>query len=225
MDHRARVTLRTRKIGLLLRAAREAQRRTPEECAQAMGVTPNVLHLYEEGEYAPSLPELELLAYYLKIRLESFWGDEAAAQDSSPADMLDLQQLLALRHRIIGALLRQARNKANLTAQQLATEVDVPVERLTAFELGEEAIPVPELESLLSELQGRVEDLFDRKGPVGRWIADQDAVGKFLELPEDLQAFVCRPVNRPYLELAVKLSEMSRERLRGVAEGLLDITL
>ena len=42
---------------------------------------------------------------------------------------------------------------------------------------------------------------------------------------EDIQNFVCQPVNRPYLELAMKLSSMSREKLRSVAEGLLDITL
>jgi hypothetical protein len=32
------------------------------------------------------------------------------------------------------------------------------------------------------------------------------------------------PVNRPYLELAMKLSSMSRDKLRSVAEDLLDIT-
>jgi hypothetical protein len=46
-----------------------------------------------------------------------------------------------------------------------------------------------------------------------------------LDLPPELQAFVSQAVNRPYLELAVKLSSMSSEKLRSVAEGLLDITL
>ncbi|MFN8403937.1 MAG: hypothetical protein U0V48_10335 [Anaerolineales bacterium] len=36
--------------------------------------------------------------------------------------------------------------------------------------------------------------------------------------------FDCR-VNRPYLELAMKLSAMSRDKLRSVAEDILDITL
>ena len=47
----------------------------------------------------------------------------------------------------------------------------------------------------------------------------------FLQLPVELQNFVCKPINRPYLELALKLSGMSAEKLRGVAEDLLDITL
>ena len=40
-----------------------------------------------------------------------------------------------------------------------------------------------------------------------------------------MQQFVSKPVNQPYLELAQRLSEMSVERLRSVAEGLLEITL
>ena len=56
-------------------------------------------------------------------------------------------------------------------------------------------------------------------------MTSQRAMQKFIELPEEMQNFVCQPVNRPYLELAMKLSDMSREKLRAVAEGLLDITL
>ena len=40
----------------------------------------------------------------------------------------------------------------------------------------------------------------------------------------EIGAFVSQPVNSPYIELARKLSAMSTERLRSVAENLLDIT-
>jgi hypothetical protein len=43
-------------------------------------------------------------------------------------------------------------------------------------------------------------------------------------LPLEVRQFVATPVNRPYLELAMKLSSMSRDKLRAVAENLLDIT-
>ena len=78
---------------------------------------------------------------------------------------------------------------------------------------------------ILSALGAHIEDFFDQSGPVGKWMNEQLAIQKFLELPEDMQNFACRPVNRPYLELAMKLSEMPTDRLRSVAEGLLDITL
>jgi hypothetical protein len=40
-----------------------------------------------------------------------------------------------------------------------------------------------------------------------------------------LLEFVSKPVNRPYLELAQRLSKTNVENLRAVAEGLLEITL
>jgi hypothetical protein len=49
-------------------------------------------------------------------------------------------------------------------------------------------------------------------------------VDDFLELSPELQAFVSKPINRPYLELAQRLSEMSVDKLRSVGEGNLEVT-
>ncbi len=61
-------------------------------------------------------------------------------------------------------------------------------------------------------------------GAVGVWNAQQRAMQNFLALPLELQLFIAKPVNRPYLDLAVRLNDMSVEKLRAVAEGLLEIT-
>ena len=90
--------------------------------------------------------------------------------------------------------------------------------------MGESPIPVPELEVLINTLGGRIESFFDRSGPIGRWLLSEETVHEFLELPLELRQFIAAPVNRPYLELAMKLSSMSRDKLRSVAENLLDIT-
>jgi hypothetical protein len=107
----------------------------------------------------------------------------------------------------------------------LTQETGIPAGRIKAYELGERTIPLPELEALLTALGGRIETFFDQSGPIGQWMTDQKSMQQFLDLPKELQAFVCQPVNRPYLELAMKLSSMSTDKLRSVAEGLLDITL
>jgi len=70
-----------------------------------------------------------------------------------------------------------------------------------------------------------VETFFDQNGPIGKWMNEQQSISEFLQLPPELRAFVCMPVNRPYLELARNLSQLSTDKLRSVAEGLLDITL
>lgn len=219
------ITLRTKKLGVLIRDARLAARRTPEECAKAMGVTKNAFHSFEEGKRAPSLPELELLAYYLKLPIEHFWGKASLSGEQPDTEPLDLSRLLELRQRMIGALLRQERTNANLSIKALSDETGISSPRLKAYELGERPIPLPELESLIGALSSRIESFFDQSGPIGGWITDEKAMRQFVQLPKDLQAFVCQPVNRPYLDLARKLSAMSNEQLRSVAEGLLDITL
>ena len=90
--------------------------------------------------------------------------------------------------------------------------------------MGERPIPLPELEGLVALLGGQIETIFDQTGPIGQWMVQQKAVQDFLQLPPELQNFVSKPVNRPYVELAMKLSGMSTEKMRSVAEDLLDIT-
>ncbi len=225
MDSRAQITLRSKKLGLLIRDMRLAQRRSLEECAQAIGVTPDTFRAYEEAERSPSLPELEALVYYLQVPIQRFWSDTLAAGSAQPGEKFDLHRLYDLRQRMIGARLRKEREKTNYTIQDLAQETGIAAGQIEAYELGESPIPVPVLDVLLTALSSRVEVFFDQGGPVGSWLTSQKAIEKFLDLPKELQDFVCQPVNRPYLELAIKLSEMSKERLRSVAEGLLDITL
>lgn len=221
----SQITLRTKKLGVLLRDARLSARRTPEECARAMGVSKNTYRSYEEGKRAPSLPELELLAYYLKLPIDHFWSRASLSGEQPAEESVDQSRLLELRQRVIGALLRQERMSADLSVKVLADQIGISSARLKAYELGERPIPLPELETLISALNSRIENFFDQNGPIGGWITNEKAMRQFLQLPKDLQVFVCQPVNRPYLDLARKLSGMSNEQLRAVAEGLLDITL
>jgi len=225
MNTPSQTILRTKKLGVLIRDARLTARRTPEECARAMGVSKNVFRSYEEGKRAPSLPELELLAFSLKLPIEHFWSKASLSGGTPPTEPVDMPRLAELRQRMIGALLRQERNKASLSLKALNEETGIPAGRIKAYELGQRPIPVPELEAMISALASRIENFFDQSGPIGQWITDEKSMRQFLELPKDLQAFICQPVNRPYLDLARKLSDMSNDQLRSVAEGLLDITL
>lgn len=224
MSIQAQVALRTRKLGVLIRDARLAKRRTVPECARALGVSSGIFRAYEEGRRAPSLPELEIFSYFTGLPISRFWSTEAVSDDAEPVVALNLLALQSVRQRMIGALLRQAREKAGFSLKALAERSAISTSRLKGFELGEKPVPLPVLEGLLGTLGGQVESMLDRTGPVGAWMTQQISIQEFLQLPEDLQNFVCKPVNRPYLELALKLSNLSTEKLRSVAEGLLDIT-
>lgn len=221
----AQVKIRTKKLGILIRDARLASLRSAKECAAAIDVTSGIYKAYEEGRRAPSLPELETLVYYLELPINHFWKNETISDAPARIAELDLPRLTGLRHRMIGALLRQARMNASLSMKSVAEQTGISTSRLKRYELGEHPIPLPEVEIILKVLGGRIETFFDQGGPVGLWMTQQKAIQQFLDMPVELQNFVCQPVNKPYLDLARKLSEMSTEKLRSVAEDLLDITL
>lgn len=225
MDTKSQITIRTKKLGVLIRDARLTARRTVQECAEALSIRKSIFRAYEEGLRAPSLPELETLVFYLDLPMDHFWGKQTKSDAPDRRTKLDLSKLLPLRQRKIGALLRQERMKASVSIRNLAHETGIASSRIKAYELGERPIPLPELELLIRTLGGRIESFFDRHGPVGQWMISEDTVKQFLEMPVELREFVAMPVNRPYLQLAMKLSSMSRDKLRSVAEDLLDITL
>ena len=225
MDKKTQITIRSKKLGVLIRDARMSARRNLKECAEAIGLKSGTFRAYEEGRKSPSLPELETLVYYLDLPIDHFWSRETKSNTPAPIETLDRSKLLAVRQRKIGALLRQERTNASVSIRNLAHETGISGARIKAYELGERPIPLPELEVLITTLGGRIESYFDKNGPIGQWLTNEEAIQSFLELPDELREFASKPVNRPYLELAMKLSSMSKDKLRSVAEDLLDITL
>jgi len=219
------VSIRTKKLAVLIRDARQTKNYSPAACAAAMGVTPDAFEAYERGQEAPSLPELELLAFTLKVPIEHFWGGASLAQTPPPVEDLNAAQIKALRLRIIGVLLRQNRTKQELSLQVLAEQVGIPADLLNDYESGALQVPLPYLEAFARILGIPMDVFIDSHSVVGKWREDQKMAAAFLELPENLCVFLSKPVNRPYLELAMRLSEMSVDKLRQVAEGLLEITL
>src|SRR5690349_19780488 len=108
-------TMRSKIVGVLIKDARQVRGLSVEACAAASGCTPEALIAFELGQSSPSLPELEMLAYALDLPLSYFWGDKVLSQRAAPERAaLPAAEVAALRQRIIGALLRQARQAARL---------------------------------------------------------------------------------------------------------------
>jgi transcriptional regulator with XRE-family HTH domain len=217
------VALRNRIIGLLLRDARERADKTKRECATALGVSTGTITAYEEGRKSISLPELETLAYVTDTPPSHFW--DYAPGLASEEEPVQLDEIMALRHRIVGALLRQARLEADLTQKDLAEVLECSSSRISSYEYGERPIPLAELELLARHLNLPLEHFLDnQEGSVGEWQRQQDMWQRFCELSPEMQEFVVQPININYIEIAMKLAQMPVGGLRGIAEGLLDIT-
>ena len=170
-----------------------------------------------------SLPELEALGYLLDTPIDHFWEGEPGLDGEEDAP--DLRTMLELRNRIVGALLCQARLEADMTQQDLAEVLNCPPSRIADYEHAEQPIPVAELELLGRHLGLPLEHFLDgQEGTVGAWHRQQVIDRRFHELPEEVQAFISKPANIKYLEVAMRLSRMPASRLRSIAEGLLEIT-
>ncbi len=140
-------------------------------------------------------------------------------------DEIDVPHLLGLRRKMIATRLKISRSKAGLSVESLAEATGLPLEQLEEFESGRQDVETPLVELLCKSFGQPLEQFIDQQGPIGTWSATKVAIDQFIALPRDLQKFVTLPVNRPYVELAQRLSEIPADKLRSIAEGLLEITL
>lgn len=223
--NRQPINIRAKQIGVLLRGARLTAQKNILECADYLNIDQDQFEYYEYGEQSPSLPELELLAIFLDVPVNYFWGKEVKMKLEEEQSEIDVSTVIGIRQRIIGALIRQERNNQNLSLDELATKVGIDQQLLAQYELGEKPIPVTLLESFGKVLNKSVDDFKSKELIKGNHLERTPITGLDIELPQDIRDFINKPVNIPYIELAMRLSEMPVEKLRMVAEGLLEITL
>lgn len=219
MDEKS--SMRARILGVLIQDARRHAARSVDQCARAVNLTPEQFQEAEEGQRVLSLPELEVLAIYLGVPMAHFWGTETLDETPEP----DYGDVLALRHKIVGGLLKQARLDAAKNQEDVAGQVGVDEQTIGAYERGEQEIPFLHLEEMARYLDVSVDYfLDDERGPLGRHEAEHEMNRHFQALPPEIKRFVSRPVNIGYLETAMRLSEMDVEKLRSIAAGILEIT-
>ncbi|MEA5078853.1 MAG: helix-turn-helix transcriptional regulator [Anaerolineaceae bacterium] len=236
MDSRL-LTIKAKKIGLFLRQARENRHLSVEDCANWLGITADEYASVESGELLLSLPQIESLALFLDCSFTSLVEGNSSPAQPKP-DSTTNQELLSLRDRIIAVALKQHRLAQSLSVADLAASAGISTAELTGYEEELQAIPYLHLEALLSALRVSTDEFFAQSGPLSlqhlssqstptpeSTPSSQATPSPVLEgLSEDMLAFVSKPVNRPYLELAMRLSKMEADKLRAIASSLLEIT-
>lgn len=223
-DHGESYRLRAKMLGVLIRDARLNAARTLEDCARLLRVQPHVIESWEYGDDVPSLPQLELLAYYLDVPVSHFWGQNTLEKEREVA--LDVQQqYLTLRQRMIGALLRQAREAAGLSIEQVAEQTFIAADRLAAYELGEIGVPMHELSAIANALNQRMNYFLESSSQIGDLLAIREEWKKFTDLDPDIREFAANPSHVGFIKIAMMFSKMPTEQLRDIAEGMLEITM
>jgi transcriptional regulator with XRE-family HTH domain len=216
--------LRGKMLGVRLQEAREACGKTRRQCAVAMGITPARLRAYETGNRPLSLPELEVLAYLIDQPIGALLGTRGTEAAPRP-ESADFIKLIGLRQRMVGTRLAELRKKIGRSRDDLAATSGLGSSRLAGYETGRQPVPIPVLEDLAIALGTTLQSFFIASGPVGERVSLLDSFDQFGRMAPDVRDFVTQPVNEPYLRLAMRMSQLSAERLRNIAEGLLEITL
>jgi transcriptional regulator with XRE-family HTH domain len=219
------VRIQNKIIGVLLQHARLDAKMSIEACAHALGCGVALIAKAERGEVGLTLPQLESLAHLLGVPVSYFLETEELPDVRASAPSVPYAERMVLRDRIIGVQLRQARQEAGQELDEVAVALGYTPAELEGIELGQTPISMVELQVLADELGVSInalgsEDLAPApaRGSDG---SDQEWPD---HLSPELVDFVLKPINLPYLRIAMNLSAMPADTLRQVASGLLEIT-
>ena len=216
--------LRRKILGVKVRHARTRAGLGVTEVGQVLGIPTTAVTEIELGQRQVTLPQLEAMALMFNVPVSYFWSNSTLKE---PDVTFPTREAMALRQRIIGALLRQARIEAGRTEHDLANVLGVSAGTIADYEFGREPIPLQELEDITEYFNipisyfvddGIKPNLNGHREPTLNEIAD------FSQLPQEVREFLSNPANLLYVNIAMKLSELSADTLRSLAEGLLEVT-
>jgi transcriptional regulator with XRE-family HTH domain len=215
--------LRKKILGLRIRQARLNSGLTLKEVGQALGISVGLISEIEFGQRDATLPQLEVMALLFRVPIAYFWSEDPIEEVERSFPTVEA---IALRQRIIGVLLRQARTEAGHSQKDLANLLGVSASRMSDYELGQAEIPLSELEALANSLNVSLDYFIDQGIPFDKPNGHMalEEIARFYELPQEVREFLANPANLLYINIAMRMSDLSAETLRSLAEGLLEVT-
>ena len=217
IDHDEARRVRRKLLGVLIRMCRLESERSLGECANFMGAEPGLLEDWEYGESEPSLPQLELLGRFFNGRAPQMGGGALAEERALQ------EEYMLLRQRLIGALLRVARETSGKSIGELSASAGMESEELAKYEFGEMEIPISSLTALAQALQLDMR-YFEASPQHSRKLPQSS---RALELPDEAQSiwrdFAAESGNLPFIRLAMAFQHIARADLHRIADALIAI--
>lgn len=207
-------------VSELISQARQAAGKSTRECADALGIPIKRYTRLESGHEMPSLPEVEMLAYFFELPPRVFLFEEEPEFGVPKASSEQIQQLILLRHRIISATLQLARANKKLSLKQLSAQTGIPASRIKRYELTALPIPLSELKTLCASLEIKLDDLLDQSSFAAEMQKLAQEKERYQSLPQEIKDFINEPANLPFLTLAMRLQQTGVENIESLAQGL-----
>ncbi|MEL6404507.1 MAG: helix-turn-helix transcriptional regulator [Chloroflexota bacterium] len=223
-DYTESYRIRSKMLGVLIRDARLNAARTVEDCARLLKVSPETVSGWEFGDAVPSLPQLELLAYYLDVPVSHFWSMKTIEQDKSEKATTQ-NEYVALRTRMIAALIQQAREESGKSLEDIATASGIALATLQTYESGDVEIPMHELSVVANLVNKNLDYFLETSSYVGELLRIREEWQHFIDLDPEIREFAANPLNIGFIKIAITFSKLSAKELRQAAEGMLEIAM
>jgi transcriptional regulator with XRE-family HTH domain len=162
---------------------RKSKHLSTKNCAKVLGISKETYHSIEEGSRSLTLPELELLAFYLGAAPSALLENDQSMVPFTNVLKKDIRpHYIKLRDKMIGALLTTFREDKVIPIEVLQETTQISQNILQDYESGETPIPLTDLLMISDFLEIPRNVLFE---PV--WLADSDPEKPWLKkgwLPE-----------------------------------------
>ncbi|MDE2747723.1 MAG: helix-turn-helix transcriptional regulator [Chloroflexota bacterium] len=210
-------SIRGKILGVLLRMYRLEAERSLADCAAILQVEPQLVEAWEYGDKVPSLPQLEVIAHYLNGRASDTEGGAGSVDASAQ------REYLRLRRRLVGGMLRAARETAGQSVEVLSAETGLEAELLESYELGEARIPVGQLARLAQAVKKDL-SYFAETAAFSRDPAPSPDMNQS-ESDDDAawRQFTANRENRAFIRLAMAFQQIERDDLHRIADALFAI--
>jgi len=200
MTSALKTTTRRKIIGVLIRAARERAEKSSSACAAVVGRSPKAFRKIEGGDDDITLSELALLAEFLGVPLAYFFDEDITLDD---LDAIRPHNEQMAYHQQLAEVLREARQRADLTQSELAERVGCSVRAISQYERGSGDISAAHLARLAEELGIPLTQVMPNLARAPTTPVPPDA------LPDEVRRFVYNEENLTYLRAAMQLREVS----------------
>lgn len=156
---------------------RKSKRIKIKDCAKILGFSKEAYQSVENGSRSLTLPELELLAFYLGVLPTTLCQNDNIYETYPPLLKKDIRpHYLSLRRKMISTLLSSILENSTVSFEDLQQATQIPEDILRAYLSGESPIPLDDLLKISDILEIPQKSLYE---PV--WLTDSSLEKPWLE--------------------------------------------
>jgi len=219
------LSIKAKKFGVRLSSYRKSKGISLDSLSRWTGISQDEIEKIESGESTLSLPEIEVIALKMGLSTADLVSGEIIPERDAETELALNGQFISLRDRMIALLLHKARSEQNKSLEEIAEKVGISTSELNDYESGAISIPWPVLDFLCSVYELTVSSLLSTPGKTEKDdVQNGGSQAMSASNVDEMSKFINNPANKPYLDLAKRLSELDAGKLRNIAEGLLEIT-